>query len=401
MSNATNNQTLPAINQQILHALLFTPTSDGWGYPGFLWGDPGVGKTKLVQSVAKRHNLPYVRLSPAERGEGQFGVVPVPQATDKGLRLQYPAPAFTDDLTDGGLIFIDEFNLGGYALQAPMLGLVQLRTLGDHTFNNRVRVLAAANQSSDAPGAHDLANSVANRFAHFRCEGLDAEGWAAGLLIGFKFGDNVSTRERSARDEENRVLAAWPQAYATAAATVAGFITRRPDLLHVKPARGSKALAWPSRRAWEAATLALASSTVHNLSDADTDAFLSAILGIDAVSEFATFRANLDLPNTVDLLDGRVSWKHDPNRPDRTNIVLGSAAAFLHGSQPDAARTVRAERAWELIGSVLDNAADLVVPAAETLFAARLTYPTVQSAAARKVQARLKPVTDGIKAIAS
>jgi hypothetical protein len=397
MANATAHESLPVLNERILHALLFTPTPDGWGYPGFVWGPPGVGKTKMVAATSKKAGLPYVRLSPAERGEGQFGVVPVPRETEHGLRLIYPAPDWADEVEGGGVVFVDEFNLGGYALQAPMLGLIQLRTLGAHKFDSRVRMLAAANEAADAPGAVDLANSIANRFAHFRYEGLDAESWAAGLLIGFRFGDN-GTAGLDARREEARVTAAWPEAYGKAAAIIGAFVSRRPDLFQVKPARGSKVLAWPSKRTWEAAALALASSFVHGLSEVDTDAYLTAIVGIDAVAELATFRAALDLPSAPDLLDGKVSWKHDPNRPDRTNVVLGSVAGFLHGSPvSDKARAPRAERAWELIGEVMAQAADLAVPAAETLFQARLTYPTVQSPTARKVQAAMKPITDAVK----
>lgn len=392
----TNNATLPTLSPRVLHALLFTPTPDGWGVPAFLWGPPGVGKTKTVRAVATAASLPYIRLSPAERGEGQFGVVPVPAPGPDGqVRLTYPAPDWAVEVADGGLIFVDEANLGGYALQAPLLGLIQLRVLGTHQFGPRVRTLAAANEAHDAPGAHELANSVRNRFAHFRFEGLDAAAWGAGLLGGFR--TSVALDSVDAREEEARVLAAWPQAYAQAAAQVAAFVARRPDLLHQAPAKGARVMAWPSRRTWEYATLALASAQVHALTEVDTDALLASLVGLGAATEFATWRATLDLPGPVELLDGKVSWQHDPQRPDRTAVVLSSIAAFLASAPADATRLTRAGVAWGLVDGVIDVAADLAVPAATALVQAKLFYPLVKSDAARKAQAKLKPVLDLIK----
>lgn len=394
----TTNTTLPIINERILHALFFTPTPNGWGISPLLWGDPGVGKTHMVKAAAAGAELPCVRLSPAERGEGQFGVIAVPRESEHGLRLVYPVPDFADDLADGGVIFVDEMNLGGHALQAPLLGLIQLRTLGSHQFGPRVRTLGACNETADAPGAADLANSLRNRFAHFRYEGLDANAWAAALLQGFRAGAGTGARHIDSRAEEARVMAAWPLAYGKAAAIVGGFLSRRPDLLHVKPARGSKAMSYPTRRTWEYATLALASASVHSLSESDTDAILVSLVGLDAVSEFATWRGSLDLPDAIDLLDGKVTWKHEAARPDRTNVVLGSIVGYLSAVEPTPARLARAEVAWALIGDVLDVAADLAYPAAQGMFTARLTYPTVRSAEARKVQAKITPIDAAIRA---
>ncbi len=98
------------MNSKILHAALFCLAPEGfWGLPLIIWGDPGTGKTSFLKDSAKRTSMAYERLSPAERGEGQFGVVPVPH-TD-GF-LHYPAPAWAQRFDNGGVLFLDEINTG-------------------------------------------------------------------------------------------------------------------------------------------------------------------------------------------------------------------------------------------------------------------------------------------------
>ena len=143
-----------AMNQKILHAGAFCPSPEGhWGLPMLLHGEPGTGKTSNIRAVSKSSGLFCYRISPGERGEGQFGVVPVPGADGY---LHYPAPDWAYQLEQGGILFVDEINTAPPALQAALLGLVQLRTLGSFVFNKRVRVIGAANSTGDAAGGWDL-----------------------------------------------------------------------------------------------------------------------------------------------------------------------------------------------------------------------------------------------------
>lgn len=164
----------------MLRAALFTPTPEGfWGLPILGEGEPGTGKTSMLKSIARTCGLPFHRLSPAERGEGQFGVVPVPGADGY---LHYPPPDWSKDLEHGGILFLDEINTAPPAHQGPLLGLVQLRVIGSHTFGPRVRTIGAMNSTEDAAGGWDLSPALLNRFGHLRFDGLDAQSWAVGLL---------------------------------------------------------------------------------------------------------------------------------------------------------------------------------------------------------------------------
>lgn len=341
----------------ILRALLFCISPEGfWGLPTLLWGPPGSGKTSVIAAFLRQLGLPFMRLSPAEQGEGRFGVVPVPGAD--GF-LYYPAPAdVVMHFKDGrGGLFIDELNTAPPSIQAPLLGLVQLRTLGSYTMPAGVRVIGAANEVRDAAGGWDLAPALANRFGHFDYSGLDASDWASALLGGFSM---PATDQVTAGDLEAMVAAKWPEAEAVARGLVSGFITRRPDNLHKQPARGGGERAWPSRRTVTYATTALASAIVHGLSESDTDTLLSGFVGRGWVSEFRTWTEHADLPAPVDLLDGKVKFVHDERRPDRTLAVLGACAALVVPEKADK-RKDRMARFWQLLHSISKDVPDYVV----------------------------------------
>jgi hypothetical protein len=319
----------------------------------------------MCAQLARSLNMAYYRLSPGEKGEGQFGVVPVPGAD--GL-LHYPAPDWVGSLGEGGILLFDEINTGGPALQAPMLGAVQLGVLGSHTFSPRVRILGAANEVADAAGGWDLAVALRNRFGHLDFEGLQVAEWTDWLL-GARVSDSVTVLDAVA--EERRVMEMWPGAIAKASGLVAGFIRRRPDLLHKKPKKGEATRGWPSRRTWEYATVALASADVHGLSEIETDELTTGFLGAGAVVELAAWRTEADLPDPVALLDGKETFTHDVRRLDRTMAVLSSCAS-LCAPEKAQKRKERAGACWNLIRTVMKSTTDVVVPAARVLVTSKL-----------------------------
>ncbi len=368
---------------RILHAVLFTPISGArWGLPVLFWGPPGVGKSAILEDAAAAYGLHCETLSPGERGEGAFGVTPVP---GEGLKsITYPAPDWTEKVRGGGVVFLDEMSCAEPALQKPMLGLLQARRIGSHQLDPLCRVIGAANPTDLATGGWDLTPAVANRLGHLDWESPSLDEWSQWLLSGA----TAERRQGSAREEEARVLKAWGSAFARASGLVTGFLRRRPELLYKMPQAGDPNLSrgWPSHRSWENATRAIASATVHGLSEQDGEELLTAFVGHGAAGEFITWRHQVDLPDPEEVLDGKVKFTFDEKRLDRSLAVYSSCAAVV--APKDAPkRKERAEACWKLLAEAAGTAMDVAVPAAQVLVRAQLAI----SPAARPLLAKLEP----------
>ena len=99
--------------------------------PVFLWGPPGVGKSRLVADVARRqgrrlHDLRAVLLDPVDlRG--------LPRISDEGI-TSWCVPEFLPHPqdTDEGILFLDELNAAPPLVQAACYQLVLDRRVGQY-----------------------------------------------------------------------------------------------------------------------------------------------------------------------------------------------------------------------------------------------------------------------------
>lgn len=344
--------------ERIIHALLFTPLRGGkWGLPGLFISIPGAAKTDTINHVTKHTSLPIVLLSPGQHGEGAFGVTPVPIEDflngAKQTMLGYPPPWYIKSILQGGVVFLDEVLDTPPAIQPALMGMLQARMVGFYNFHPRVRVLAAGNPAGLGAGGGTLGASVANRMGWLPWELPTNIEWGDWLIShGGCNGDDDGSVIDAEREEE-RVLAAWPSAYAKAAGLVAAFHRRRDGFLSKCPSIGDPALSgpWPSMRTWEFATRALSSCYVHGLDRNDQELLVSSFVGKDARDEFFTWCDAADLPDPEALLDGRIRWEHDKTRLDRTYAVLSACTALVIPPKAEH-RERRAGALWKLIGKI-------------------------------------------------
>lgn len=391
----------------ILTAALFTPTSRGWGLPIIVWGPPGVAKTDTILHIGKRFGLHVEPLSPGERGEGAFGVTPVPveravhvpgqDGLQKYLVLEYPRPDWTETLLSdasepAGVVFVDETNTAPRGLQPALLGLIHEKRIGSHYLGKRVRILGAANPPEMSAGGTDLPVPVANRLGHLDWLGTenrpDAIDWCAWLL-----GSNVDRGDvevSDAKKREDEILKAWPKQWAMARALVAGYIRANPDALFNMPKSGDpKATrAWPSPRSWENATRALAGGEVNGLDSDSAEEFVGCFVGQGAASELFEFQDKADLPDPERVLDQKVKFAHDPDRIDRTEVTLNACASFLENRKVER-RVERATVLWGILDEVAGDLADLCLRPMATLINSDLS----KIPEARPVLARMQPFT--------
>jgi len=393
--------------KQIIHAALFTPTSSGWGLPLLFWGRPGIGKSAMLTRFAAEvgwvgdNEDHFEVLSPGERGEGAFGVTPMPDS--EGF-ISYPPPRWTEKFqgAQGGLLFLDEINLAPPAIQAPMLGLLLGRRIGGAKVSPQTRMLAAANDVQDAAGGWDLAPPMANRMGHLPWEVPSETEWTEWLMT------EVDEKPRGAESSsviEKRVMQAWGPAWAKARGIVAGFIRANPALLHKQPSSGAPdaSKAWPSHRSWENATRALASADVHGLGEANGDMFAAAFVGSGPVGELTEYRAKADLPDPSDVLDGKIKFKPDFKRLDRTYAVLGSTSSLIseHAKKVGGSPKAKKDHAFlarfnifiDLLEETGKGAVDLCWSGARMISTLGL-YDTTQKS--KDVLKRLLPMIDAV-----
>jgi MoxR-like ATPase len=296
--------------------------------PVMLWGAPGTGKTALVNELARdcgAHLEVLIGsvLDPIDIGgylvphDGKVSNIPPPWA--QRLKAAESRPCW---------VFFDELSCAPATVQAALLRVIAERKVGE--FDLDFRVIAASNPADTAADGGTLAAATANRFAHIDYT-PNAEQWVIGESTAWGLG-HISARS------------------AAASAEVAEFIRRNPALLLQVPAAMDDAAgrAWPSPRTWSYAARALAQS--------GSTATLAPLLGAGAAAEFATWRANRDLPDPEDLLSGKSPL---PKRADYISAALMSVVSAVSVQRAD--RTERILSAWRLLGS--SRADQALIPA--------------------------------------
>jgi len=375
---------------KIIHAALFTPGVGGnWGLPIRIIGKPGTAKSSLIVKTAEAAGLTPIVVIASLRDPTDFLGIMIPQE-DGTIRYAPPPWALEANNAEHSVVNFDEISSAPPSVQAVLHRVILERVVGDYQLKKTVRFIGAMNAAEDASGAYDFSAALANRFGELGdWQGPSVDEWCAWLSsAGSDEAKVVSVR---ADVEEARVMQAWPVAYAMAAGLAISFIKSRPNLLHAQPPSGSPAAsgAWPSRRTWEMATRAIASSKIHDLSEMEFDRFVGSFIGGAAMAELRAWLMNMDLPDPSELLDGQATFQHNKDRLDRTLAVFASCVALVSPSGAEK----RAERAgvlWKMLRDNLD-VADIIYPAVTALSRAEVKlvagYPE-----ARAVLAKFYPI---------
>lgn len=372
---------------EIVHAAFFTPMGnlftekgeESWGLPMFFEGPPGASKTSKFYQFARRYGIPFESLKPGSRGEGFFGCTPTRGDLQIGNEnvavLDFPLPRkFVKKFMSGaGLILLDELPNAQPAVKPALLGFLQEKELGEMKFGPRVRVMGAGNKVEESPAGYEFSPPEANRMGHMQ--------WPDPAVR-----DVVSfLTSAGRRDEDEEVIdvaeverqvthSFYSQSYPIAAGLIGGFLDRHVDMLRRQPNVGDAAASgpWASPRTWEYATRAYASALNFKLSDAAQEAFVASFIGSGPTREFMAWKARQDLPSPAEILDGKVVFKHERTRLDRTSVVLNSCVAFMN--QPNLDRKMeRGAKMWNMIGEIAGDAADLCMGPVNSLSKAKLT----------------------------
>ena len=317
-----------------------------------LWGDPGIGKSALIEAAAAADGVPCEVVIGSLREPSDFAGLPV--VTDEGVRMEPPAWAKRLHAAQSGYLFLDELSTSPPAVQAAMLGVALERRVGDLFLPRAVQVVAAANPPERAADGWDLTPPLANRFLHVAYTPA-VDGWIDGMTAGFSLPAPGRVAERSR------------ERTAVSRASVAAFIRTRPALLDACPSNPTASgRAWPSRRTWT-----MTADVLALLDDDDTEAAHLAACGLvgeGAAVEYLTWRREADLPDPALVVADPTSVAWRSLDPSRTWAILAGVVGYSTGRG-----TVEAWRAaWAPLAVAAEmGKGDVAAACARSLLVAR------------------------------
>ena len=130
----------------------------------YVEGSPGLGKTQIVQQVAKTAGIGFIHVHAPTLQPEDLGL-PVPTADRKRLDFIVPSrlPLVGNDTPDSGVLLIDELPQADNAIQKTLANLIQERELHGHKMKAGWVTVATGNRVSDRAGANRILSHLRNR----------------------------------------------------------------------------------------------------------------------------------------------------------------------------------------------------------------------------------------------
>jgi hypothetical protein len=236
--------------------------------PLFIHGSPGIGKSYIVNDIAKLKGLDIIDIRLSQLDAVDLRGIP----TVNGEITKWLPPEFLPrDEKSCGILFLDELNSAPLSVQAAIYQLVLDRKIGEYTLPSGWRIVCAGNRIDDKGIVFKLPSPLINRMVHLVLEAKydDFKEWAIKHSI---------------------------HPY------VIGFLGFRPDLLSSEvPANSETNPAFCTPRAWE-----MLSRAISSVEKIETIApIIYGSVGYGAGIEFVSFiKVYKNLPDVDAILRG-------------------------------------------------------------------------------------------------
>lgn len=269
----------------------------------FLRGSPGVGKSSMIQEIANEFELKLIdfRLSQADPTDLSGFPTITPGGTASYVPMDifplentpFPINAATGQPYKGWLLFFDEFNSAGLAVQKATYKVILDRMIGQHHLHKNVAIVCAGNLETDNAITSKLSTAMQSRLAHIELTKDNHKEWlqwAGAAHIDYR---------------------------------ITSFINFKPDILNAfKPDHAE--YTFPCQRTWEFVSRLIVNEP--SLSAVDHAALIAGVIGEGAAHEFIGFTQVFNqLPDINDILANPKTAKL-PTDPSSTFAVTGLLA---------------------------------------------------------------------------
>ncbi len=292
--------------------------------PFLLWGEPGGGKTAVVES-AKESGWHVETLICSHYEPSDFAGLPI--VTGDHVSLAPPGWAKrVAAQTKPSIVFFDEWTTASPAVQAAALRPLTHAQVGALQLPDRVSFGAAANPADVAASGWELAAPTANRFVHIE--------WSMPLDV---YSESIVTGQwpRLSVPAPSALLEAGVAAQRS---LLAAFLQARAGQLSSVPKdAASRGRAFPTPRTWDYVAQLLAWARASDATEAAVRVLVHGAVGAPVGHEYLAWLSNLDLPDPEDLLADPQAGHFHGLRPDRVHVALQSVLAAVV-SNPSAAR---------------------------------------------------------------
>lgn len=246
--------------------------------PVFIWGQPGIGKSSLVQQFAQQVGLPCVSLLGSQLAPED--IIGVPQIVDGCSRFCPPKMIARDDAY---CLFLDELNACSHEVQKAFYSLIQERRIGDYILPKGSVVIGAGNRSHDSAIVKPMSSALINRMVHVHL--------------------NASSRDWLEWAGENEIHS-----------FIQEYVQVRPDHLWSAPPKHEEPFSSP--RAWHILSDALKEHG-ETVRDDQIEILAYGCLTPHHASQFKAFIKQIrGKYQMAAILKGEMSWPHNPEDRD-------------------------------------------------------------------------------------
>lgn len=342
---------------RLIHVSMVVPNP----LPVFVWGPPGCAKSSVVESVARQTGRESSVFIGAIHDPTDLSGVPF--KGDGGKFTSHLPPEFLWRAanTEGNFVLImDEVTSSSPAMQAAMMRLVLERKTGCVELPDNVRLVLIGNPPDVAANGSDLADPLSNRVLHYQYDGPTLDEWSM-----FEGGvDTVSEIEFPKLDMDR-----YRAELSKITGQMSGYFKKLGNVQFENPdaARGRFPMAYATHRSWSSFCRYAAAALAMGMDDLVLKIGIG-LVGEGHATQFEAARRTMDFPLPSDLVDGKVQWEPNPERPDITFAVARAVALeSTSGAVTDKRYKDRWIGAWRILDKVAEQGDDFIVVAMRIL----------------------------------